>query len=110
MARLGSTLDFMSTVLRAIVVVLVAGFVALALSALSCEVFQANAVCGHNIGMLVILYFLAGLVFLPLAFSLLSRPSNRPVAAPLCSKCGAAVTFEASSCTSCGFVFGGPNS
>ncbi len=98
----------MSIVFRSTLVVVLALVASPLLSALTCELIQLGPYCGHNVGLLLMLYFAAGVVLFPFALSWLLRPPMRPAHPPLCSHCGEAVTYEASSCPKCGFQFGHP--
>src|SRR5258706_260345 len=99
----------------ALAIALVVGSIVLAwlLVAGTCGLFEAtNAragdfLCGHNAGIILFLYWIAGLVGLPLIWSWFHRPSTRAANASLkCSKCGHDVTFDMAACPQCGFQFG----
>jgi len=63
-------------------------------------------VCGHNAAILLLPYWIASLVVLPVLWSRLRGPRQSGVSSPpKCSNCGNETTFDAAVCANCGFRF-----
>jgi hypothetical protein len=78
-----------------------------AITALACNVGWFDTLCGHNVGIPLLLLWVAGLVLLPLAWRTLRAPVTfTGQALAKCASCGGNVSFSEEQCPNCGFKFG----
>ena len=115
-ARRGKTrtLGLMRTVALILLLLVASTIGSWVLTAGMCSVFHFTKtaafdwVCGHNAFIPLVLFWLAGLILLPMLWGWLRRTPTRkgPVGAR-CGQCGTAVSFADTQCPQCGFKFGG---
>src|SRR6266513_5518418 len=100
------TLGLMRTALLIIGLLIGSAATSILLTGGTCSIFPTGMFCGHNAGILLILYFVLSVISIPFVWAWFKRPAPSVPRAPTCAKCGHEVTFDAPACAHCGYQFG----